>query len=313
MVAAPVIELRDLRKVYDGVPALQGLTLTVREGETFGFIGPNGAGKTTTMRILATLLLPTSGEARICGFDVTRQVDEVRRLVGYMPDEFGAYDDLRVWEYLDFSAAAYGVDRRRRPGLIDGVLELTDLGSRRDALVDGLSRGLKQRLCLAKTLVHDPKVLLLDEPASGLDPRARIEIRALLHELRGMGKTVFISSHILSELAELCTTVAIVEQGRLVATGSVEELARRVAPRNRLCLRVLGDGAAQQGALAAVAGLTVHETAGSTVVVSFDGDETAVPDLIGRILAAGVPLVGFQPEDTGLERIFLSMTEGVVT
>ena len=200
----PMIQIQHLRKEYKELVAVKDLNLELEAGDIFGFIGPNGAGKTTTIKMLSTLLTPTAGRAMVDGIDVVRYPEQVRGIVGYMPDFFGVYDDIKVWEYLDFFAAAYRIPKDKRPQIIDDVLTLTDLNVKKDSYVESLSRGMKQRLCLAKTLVHDPKVLLLDEPASGLDPRARIEIKELLKELKAMGKTIIVSSHILPELADFC-------------------------------------------------------------------------------------------------------------
>src|SRR5579872_2278652 len=223
-----MIETRDLTKMYGDLYALNRLTLKLEKGDVYGFIGPNGAGKTTTMRILATLLNPTWGEASVCGYSIYNGAKEIRRLMGYMPDFFGVYDDMKVIEYLEFFAAAYrikGADRRRK---CDQVLDLVDLGYKRDALVTSLSRGMTQRLGLARVLLHEPQVLLLDEPASGLDPRARIEMRGLLKELRSMGKTILVSSHILPELADVCNKIGIIERGQLLFDGDVASAIRQV-------------------------------------------------------------------------------------
>src|SRR6266849_230112 len=225
----PVIQIRHLRKEYKDLVAVKDLNLELEQGDIFGFIGPNGAGKTTTIKMLATLLIPTAGTALVNGIDVVRHPEQIRSIVGYMPDFFGVYDDIKVWEYLDFFAAAYRVPKNKRPQIIDDVLTLTDLNVKKDSYVESLSRGMKQRLCLAKTLVHDPKVMLLDEPASGLDPRARIEIRELLKELKSMGKTIIISSHILPELADFCNKIGIIEQGELVVSGEVQAIMQQVS------------------------------------------------------------------------------------
>ena len=224
-----MIEVRGLTKIYDGLRAVQNLNFNVSAGDIFGFIGPNGAGKTTTIRILATLILPSAGEAWICGQDVVKRPEAVREVMGYMPDHWGVYPDLRVREYLEFFAASYGIPRRERARAVDGVMELTDLGGLSDRLAGALSKGMRQRLCLAKTLIHDPQLLILDEPADGLDPRARIELRELLRELARMGKTVLISSHILTELSDLVTSVGIVERGELLMSGPVDEIVARLA------------------------------------------------------------------------------------
>src|SRR6266849_2247593 len=225
----PVIQIRHLRKEYKDLVAVKDLNLELEQGDIFGFIGPNGAGKTTTIKMLATLLIPTAGSAFVNGIDVVRHPEQIRSIVGYMPDFFGVYDDIKVWEYLDFFAAAYRIPRDKRPHIIDDVLVLTDLTVKKYAYVESLSRGMKQRLCLAKTLVHDPKVMLLDEPASGLDPRARIEIRELLKELKAMGKTIIVSSHILPELADFCNKIGIIEKGEMIISGDVNEIVRQMA------------------------------------------------------------------------------------
>src|SRR5580704_1917766 len=224
---AAVIKTVNLTKRYGTLVALSNLNLEINEGDCYGFIGPNGAGKSTTIKILATLLQPTWGEARVCDYVVGYQSRQIRPFIGYVPDYFGAYEDMVVQEYLEFFAAAYNINGAPRTKIVNDVLELTDLGYKRDALVDGLSRGMKQRLSIARVLVHDPKVLLLDEPAGNLDPRARIEMRELLKELRRMGKTILISSHILPELADLCNTVGIIEQGELLYSGPVADIVRK--------------------------------------------------------------------------------------
>src|SRR5499427_947788 len=223
-----MIETRDLTKMYGELYALDRLTLKLERGDVYGFIGPNGAGKTTTMRILATLLNPTWGEATVCGYSIYNGAKEIRRLIGYMPDFFGVYDDMKVIEYLEFFAAAYRIKGPERKQKSEQVLELVDLGYKRDALVTSLSRGMTQRLGLARVLLHEPQVLLLDEPASGLDPRARIEMRGLLKELRNMGKTILVSSHILPELADICNKIGIIERGRLLFDGDVQSAIRQV-------------------------------------------------------------------------------------
>src|SRR5579885_1960346 len=236
-----MIETRDLTKMYGDLYALNRLTIKLERGDVYGFIGPNGAGKTTTMRILATLLNPTWGEATVCGFSIYNNAKEIRRLMGYMPDFFGVYDDMKVIEYLEFFAAAYrikGPDRRRK---CNQVLDLVDLGYKRDALVTSLSRGMTQRLGLARVLLHEPQVLLLDEPASGLDPRARIEMRELIKELRNMGKTVMVSSHILPELADICNKIGIIERGQLLFDGDVESAIRQVRQHTVYLVAVAGD------------------------------------------------------------------------
>src|SRR2546427_5443143 len=223
-----MIETRDLTKMYGDLYALDRRTLRLDKGDVYGFIGPNGAGKTTTMRILATLLNPTFGEATVCGYSIYNNAKEIRRVIGYMPDFFGVYDDMKVIEYLEFFAAAYRIKGPERKRKCEQVLDLVDLGYKRDALVTSLSRGMTQRLGLARVLLHEPQVLLLDEPASGLDPRARIEMRGLLKELRNMGKTILVSSHILPELADICNKIGIIERGKLLFDGDVASAIRQV-------------------------------------------------------------------------------------
>ena len=300
-----MIETHDLTKVYEGVLALDRLNLYIGPGECFGFIGPNGAGKTTTIRILATLLDPSEGTATIDGHDVVNYPDRVRKLMGFMPDYYGVYDGITVWEYLDFFAAAYGIERRARNRVIEDVIELTDLKTLREKLVSVLSKGMKQRLCLAKTLVHDPKVLLLDEPASGLDPRARIEFRALLKELRNMGKTILISSHILKELADMCNTVGILDRGRLICSGSIDEIEKQMNPQRTVKLSVLGhpDKAAE---VVKTFPFVVGATVEGPNLVRFE--VTGAPDLpavVRKLGEVGILITGIVEEKADLEQVFM--------
>src|SRR3954454_20162681 len=236
-----MIEVIHFTKRYGDFVAVDDLNLTIDRGEIFGFIGPNGAGKSTTIRFLSTLLRPTSGEGRVCGHSVVDDPMAVRRVIGFMPDDFGVYDGMKVWDSLDFFAVAYQIPIGQRRKIIGEVLELLDLTHKRDDYVNGLSKGMKQRLCLAKTLVHDPPVLILDEPASGLDPRARLEMKALLNELRRMGKTILISSHILSELADFCTSIGIIERGKLLAAGSIQDIQQQIRSHRVLKVHVLDE------------------------------------------------------------------------
>jgi len=306
-----VIEIRGLTKRYGPLTAVDNLWLTVERGDAMGFIGPNGAGKTTTIRMLATLLKPDAGTASVSGHDIQRQPDEVRGKLGYMPDFFGVYEDMMVWEYLDFFAAAHCVPRSRRPGLISDVLELTDLGHRRDDSVNSLSRGMKQRLCLAKTLVHDPDVLLLDEPASGLDPRARMEVRELLRELCKLEKTLLISSHILPELAGLCNKIAIIENGRLVTAGSVDEIQSQLQGGTKLIIRVM-DGSAECCAhLAALPAITqVGETDGRIEAI-YQGAAGEEWQVLRELVNSGFRVRGFTEEEIDLEGIYVRATRGL--
>jgi ABC-2 type transport system ATP-binding protein len=307
-----MIETRKLCKTFGGLIAVDNLDLRIEAGDIFGFIGPNGAGKTTTMRILVTLLAPTSGHACIDGLDVRKHGKEVRRRVGYMPDFMGVYDDLKVFEYLEFFAAAFGIEYRKRESIVDGVLELTDLVSKRDAAVDNLSRGMQQRLGLARVLIHDPKVLILDEPASGLDPRARIEIRELLRELKRMGKTIMISSHILSELEEICDRIAIIERGQLVFSGTLAEIRPRLGIQGKVRVKVLGEGARAVELLTALPQVQQVETVGDYLSVTFREGQ-ATDGIIARTLVqGGVDVVYLQPEQLKLDEAFLQLTKGIV-
>jgi ABC-2 type transport system ATP-binding protein len=318
---APIIETRHLTKQYGKLTALSDVNLTVEEDAVFGFIGPNGAGKTTTMRILTTLLRPTSGEAFVAGASVARDPRAVRRVIGYMPDFFGVYDDMKVWEYLDFFAACYDIPESKRHGLVDDLLNLVDLQHRRDDFVDKLSRGMKQRLCLARTLAHDPQVLILDEPASGLDPRARIEIRELLRELRRMGKTIFFSSHILSEVAEICTHIGVIEAGKLVTAGSLEDIRQRLIPHRVLKIDVLDRAEDARALLVALPGVvevragTGEETAPGRhqLAVDFSGDDVQLSALPTALGAQGIPVVGFSEDKADLEDVFMRITQGIVS
>ncbi len=307
-----IVQARGLVKRYDGTLAVAGLDLDVPAGEIFGLVGPNGAGKTTTLRILATLLEPTAGDAEIAGASVLRNPNDVRRVLGFMPDVFGVYDDMKVWEYLDFFARCYGISAARRRQMIADLLELVDLADKRNSYVQGLSRGMQQRLCLAHTLVHDPLVLLLDEPASGLDPRARVELRELLRELQAMGKTILISSHILPELEELCTSVAIVDRGQVLAQGRVAEIEQRLRAGAVLRVRALGDRDEIDAAAAWFA--TAPDVVSSTVLddqtieIGFRGDDEASARLLAAAVAAGIRMTSFARAASDLEELFLQVT-----
>jgi ABC-2 type transport system ATP-binding protein len=307
-----VIKTVNLTKRYGTLVALSNLNLEIQAGDCFGFIGPNGAGKTTTIKILATLLQPTWGEARICDFVVGYQSRLIRPLIGYVPDYFGSYEDMVVQEYLEFFAAAYNIHGPQRAKVVSDVLELTDLGFKRDSLVDGLSRGMKQRLAIARVLVHDPRVLLLDEPAGNLDPRARIEMRELLKELRRMGKTILISSHILPELADLCNAIGIIERGELLYSGPVGEILRRA--RTGTVLQVAVDGNSQQAAalLSQHADvLNVAANNGQLQVSLRQGvsDWSFVPQ---QLVQAGFRLTLLKEEEVNLETAFMRLTKGQV-
>jgi ABC-2 type transport system ATP-binding protein len=307
-----IVRTSGLVKRYPGTVAVAGLDLDIADGEIFGLVGPNGAGKTTTLRILAPLLRPTSGEAEVAGISVTKNPDDARRVLGFMPDVFGVYDDMKVWEYLDFFARCYGIPAARRRRMIGDLLDLVDLGDRRNAYVQGLSRGMQQRLCLAHTLVHDPQVLLLDEPASGLDPRARVELRELLRELRSLGKTIVISSHILPELEELCTSVAIVDHGRVLAQGRVSDIERRLRAGAVLRVKLLADDAGYETARSWFAEQPFVASAAlnpdGTIEIGFRGDDQATSRLLVAAVTAGLPVMTFARAASDLEELFLQVT-----
>jgi ABC-2 type transport system ATP-binding protein len=308
-----MIELIDFTKKYGDFTAVERLNLKIDKGELFGFIGPNGAGKSTSIRFLATLLKATHGEGIVNGYSVTRDPLNVRRSVGYMPDNFGVYDGMKVWEFLDFFAVTYQIPRARRKQVIGDVLDLLDLAHKRNDFVNGLSRGMKQRLCLAKTLVHDPPVLILDEPSSGLDPRARLEVKALLKELKRMGKTILISSHILSELADCCTSIGIVERGQLLMHGPIDEVYRRIR-RNRIIeLKVMDR---LDTALAIVRSLPETRDVQSLdhrITIELEAGDEQVAALLERLLAEGVRLKSFADKDPTLEDVFMLVTKGLVS
>ncbi len=309
-----LVRATGLAKRYNRMLAVAGVDLSIEQGEIFGLVGPNGAGKTTMLKMLATLLVPSAGDAEIGGFSIRREPDDVRRVIGYMPDSFGVYDDMKVWEYLDFFGRCYGLSAERRRGMIGDLLELVDLGEKRGAYVQALSRGMQQRLCLAHALVHDPAVLLLDEPASGLDPRARVELRELLRELRRMGKTILISSHILPELEELCTAVAIIDHGRVLASGRVDQIQGRLRAGSVLRARVLGDEQAQERAAAFFAAqprvVSVERLPDETIELALRGDEEAAAEILAASIAAGHRIATFSRAASDLEELFLQITAG---
>jgi ABC-2 type transport system ATP-binding protein len=307
-----IVEAKGLMKRYDGTVAVAGVDLEIPEGEIFGLVGPNGAGKTTMLRMLATLLMPTSGDAEIAGESIRRNPQAVRRVLGYMPDAFGVYDDMKVWEYLDFFGRCYGLGPAQRRRMIGDLLELVDLAHKRDAYVQSLSRGMQQRLCLAHALVHDPKVLLLDEPASGLDPRARVELRELLRELRAIGKTIVISSHILPELEELCTSVAIIDRGRVLAAGTIAEIGRKLRVGEVLRVRVLDDETGREAARAwfeAQPDVASATLAAGQIEIGFRGDESGAARLLAGAIRAKIQIASYSPAATDLQELFLQVTD----
>jgi ABC-2 type transport system ATP-binding protein len=308
-----MLEVKELWKVYGPLTAVKGVSFSLKPGDIFGFIGSNGAGKTTTIRMISTLLEPTHGTATINGADIIRDPMGVRRQIGYMPDFFGLYDDVKVWEYLDFFATIYEVPAKQRNSVIDNVLELTDLTVKRDAFVQSLSRGMQQRLCLARCLVHDPALLLLDEPASGLDPRARAELKELIIELGRMGKIVIVSSHILPELADFCNCVGIIERGEMLAFGPVNQILRQIQPTRVIAITVLDAAGEVRTRIADMPHvLAAHLEDEHHLRVEFNGDHEQQSELLAALIQANIKVVQFHEEHANLEDVFMRLTTGAV-
>jgi ABC-2 type transport system ATP-binding protein len=308
-----MIKIQDVGKRYRTVDALKEVNLEIPTGSIYALIGPNGAGKTTLIRILAALLAPTKGEVWFDDDAVGKNPALIQRKVGYMPDFFGVYPDLTSVEYLEFYAGIHGISRQKRASIVTNLLELVDLVPKRDELVETLSRGMKQRLCLARALVHDPEVLLLDEPASGLDPRARVELRELLKTLQGMGKTIIISSHILLELAEMCTDVAIIAGGRLLLSGDVDTVSHRLGGGRQIDIRVLERSEDAAKLLKEMPNISnVANENGNSIQAECSGDDKALHDILATLISQGIPVVSFAPRSGGgrLEEVFMSITEG---
>ncbi len=308
-----MIETHELTKMYGELYALNRLNLTLQQGDVYGFIGPNGAGKTTTMRILATLLNPSWGEATVCGYSIYTGSKEIRRVIGYMPDFFGVYDDMKVIEYLEFFASAYRIKGAARRKICEEVLELVDLTYKRDALVTSLSRGMTQRLGLARTLLHDPQVLLLDEPASGLDPRARIEMRALLKELRNMGKTILVSSHILPELADICNKIGIIEQGCLLVNGEVVDVMKQVRTDIVLNIAVAERLTDAANLLENQPEVESVQDKNGVLVVKLNEGVNQYGFLANRLIEQGYELTLFKEDEINLETAFMHLTKGITS
>lgn len=308
-----MIELIDFGKKYGEFTAVERLNLKIEAGELFGFIGPNGAGKSTSIRFLATLLKATHGEGLVNGHSVTRDPMSVRQSVGYMPDNFGVYDGMKVWEFLDFFAVAYRIGRSQRKRVIGELLELLDLTGKRNDFVNGLSRGMKQRLCLAKTLVHDPPVLILDEPTSGLDPRARIYVKGVLKELRRMGKTILISSHVLSELADICTSIGILEGGQLLMHGSISDVYRRIRGNRKIEIRVAAGLDTAMSVVRSSPYLRDVRLDQETIYAELDADDAGVGTLLADLIRQGVAVTNFADKEPTLEDVFMVVTKGVVS
>lgn len=308
-----MIELIDFGKDYGEFTAVACLNLRIEAGEMFGFIGPNGAGKSTSIRFLTTLLKASRGEGVVNGFRVSEQPMDVRRSVGYMPDSFGVYDGMKVWEFLDFFAVAYGIPKARRKQVTGDVLELLDLTHKRDDYVNGLSRGMAQRLCLAKTLVHDPPVLILDEPTSGLDPRARLEMKALFKELRRMGKTILISSHILSELADCCTSIGIIERGQLLMHGPIDDVYRRIRGNRVVQIRFNDSMEAGLSVIRSSPYCRDVRIEERQVTVELETDDQGVAELLRQLVSNRVDVRSYAEKDPSLEDVFMMVTKGLVS
>ncbi len=305
-----MLEIKNLVKKYGNFTAVNDFSLVVKKGSIYGFVGPNGAGKTTTMKIMAGLMPATSGSIRIDGFDVTEQRRLLKEKIGYMPDFFGVYDDLKVMEYMDFYAGTYYIPYKERPALINTLLEIVDLAHKKEAYVDSLSRGMKQRLCLARSLVHDPDLLILDEPASGLDPRARVEMKEILKQLQVMGKTILISSHILPELAEMCTEIGIINSGRLAAEGTVQDIMRKLEKNRILQVKPLENMDSLRKVLQEQPKVLDILESTDTMEFAFDGTDEEVSQLLKHIINTQIPILSFKEKEGNLEEIFMQVTGG---
>ncbi|MFJ7404648.1 MULTISPECIES: ATP-binding cassette domain-containing protein [unclassified Lysinibacillus] len=307
-----MIEIRDLTKKYGSFIALDHLNLSLEEGVVFGFVGANGAGKSTTFSILATLLSPTSGDALINGKSVIKEPKEVRKQIGYMPDFFGVYDQLKVDEYLDFYGASYGIGMQDRKVLIPQLLELVNLTNKRFEYVDLLSRGMKQRLCLARALIHDPKVLILDEPASGLDPRARVEMRDILRNLKSMGKTILISSHILPELAEMCDEIGVIDNGKLIAHGNVATIQAQLQGEKRIVIKVSDNLNEVRAFLEEDPLVSSIDVIDNRLEIAFNyrGTDREQIMLLKKAMLADLPIYALSEEEKDLEDVFMAITKG---
>jgi len=305
-----MLVIQDLVKRYGKFVAVDHLNLEVEPGHIFGFVGPNGAGKTTTIKIIATLLEPTSGTVKVDGIDVVREPVKVRERLGYMPDFFGVYDNLKVMEYLDFYGSSYGIPYRERRKTALELLELVDLLHKKDSYVDSLSRGMKQRLCLARSLIHNPKLLVLDEPASGMDPRARIELKGILRELKAMGKTIIISSHILTELAQVCDMIGIIEKGKMVIDGNVDDIMKRITGKTVMKIKVLNQREKAVNILKEQPLVDEIIQEGEILEVTYGGEEHELWKLLKVLVNQEIPVISFAKAEGNLEKIFMEVTQG---
>jgi len=305
-----MLEIKNLHKRYGKFYAVNDLNLSIEEGEIFGFVGPNGAGKSTTMKIICGLITATSGEVMVDGVDALRHNNKIKEKIGYMPDFFGVYDDLKVDEYLDFYASIYKIKDANRHKTISDLLELVDLGHKRDAYVDNLSRGMKQRLCLARSLIHNPKLLILDEPASGLDPRARVEMKAILKNLKDMGKTILISSHILSELAEMCTSIGVIDNGKIVISGTVSEIMQQIYSKRIIKVKVNDKLEEAVMILKEFPFIDKITTGENLIQAGFDGGDEDMSSVLNTLVNRAIPVATFMQLDGNLEDVFMKVTKG---
>ncbi len=305
-----MLKIEGLTKKYGRFTAVDDLSLSIPDGEIFGFVGPNGAGKTTTMKIIAGLMAANSGEVYVDGIDAIKRTKEAKEIIGYMPDFFGVYDDLKVSEYLDFYASIYNIKAKERQKISDDLLELVDLSDKKGAYVDSLSRGMKQRLCLARSLVHNPKLLVLDEPASGMDPRARVEMKEILRSLKGLGKTIIISSHILSELAELCTSIGIIDRGKIVISGKVSDIMQQVYSKRFIKVK-LSDKLEEAIRIMEEFPFVLNVNAGDNYIeAAFDGKDEEMSMLLKELVRKDIPVITFSQQDGNLEDVFMKVTKG---
>lgn len=305
-----MLEIKNLNKRYGKFYAVNDLNLSIQEGEIFGFVGPNGAGKSTTMKIICGLITANSGEVMVDGVDALRHNNKIKEKIGYMPDFFGVYDDLKVDEYLDFYASIYKIKDVNRHKTISDLLELVDLGHKKDAYVDNLSRGMKQRLCLARSLIHNPKFLILDEPASGLDPRARVEMKAILKNLKDMGKTILISSHILSELAEMCTSIGVIDNGKLVISGTVPEIMQQIYSKKLIKIKVNDKLEEAVMILKEFPFIDKITTGENLIQAGFDGGDEDMSRVLNALVTRAIPVATFAQLDGNLEDVFMKVTKG---
>lgn len=300
--------IKDLEKSYGSFKALNKLNLEIKKGEIFGFIGPNGAGKSTTMKIVSGLMLPDSGEVYVDGLDALKNNKELKERIGYMPDFFGVYDNLKAYEYLEFYGSIYGITGKEIKDLSMDLLELVNLQDKYDAYVDGLSRGMKQRLCLARSLIHNPSLLILDEPASGMDPRARFEMKNILKNLREMGKTILVSSHILSELGEICTNLGIIEGGQMITTGTVDEIMGRMNGNNSIAIQILSKGEQAVTLLKEIPEVGNVNFDSNRITIDFKGKDDDCAGVLKKLILNDIPVVSFSREEGSLEDIFIKIT-----